>query len=98
VSKEAQINVWREDVDDATVAIIAIVEFVFRGGYHMASAWAIAARSDYRWREVGKTALREHVIKEHGGHVPYIRRARDDHAAAPVFRDGRRSILPRADD
>lgn len=84
---KAPIHVWREQIDDSTYAVVAIVEFVFRGGYHMATAWTMVPANDYRWRQAGDAVLREHILKEHGGHVPYIRRARDE--GARTFRGDR---------
>lgn len=77
---KAPIRVWREPVDGSTVAVIAMVEFVFRGSYHMASAWVLRRNDNLGWRVDGERALREHLLEEHGGHVPYIRRARDEGA------------------
>ena len=76
------IRVWREPVDDKTRAVVAFVEFVFRGGYHAASTFVLVGVNDYRWRAAGEAALREHVATVHHGHVPYLRRVRDDHAPA----------------
>lgn len=92
---KAPIRVWREPIDAGAIVVIAMVEFVFRGGYHMASAWRVVDANVHKYRyqyePFGEAILREHLIKEHGGHVPYLRRARDD--GAPIFRNGRATVF-----
>jgi len=77
MNKKPPIHVWREPVDDATVAVIAFVEFVVRGGYYAASAMKLMPADDWRWRQAGKDNLLDCLAKQYGGRVPYVRRARD---------------------
>ena len=79
---KAPIRAWRESAGPGVIAAIALVEFIFRGGYHAATVWRLLDEREYRWswRQQIVGCLHEHVARDHGGHVPYLRRARDDGA------------------
>lgn len=82
---KAPIRVWREPIDGTTCAVIALVEFIFRGSYHMASAFLLHPVADWRgWHDAGEACLRKEIAEKHGGHVPWVRRAKDD-PNAPVL-------------
>lgn len=92
---KAPIRVWREPIDSVTVAAVALVEFVFRGGYHAASCFIILGLRDYEWRGKAQSRLRQLVEQHHGGHVPYVRRVRDVEQAPRVKA---RDVDPGVDD
>jgi hypothetical protein len=69
------IRVWRETIDDRMVAVIASALFVQGRRLYGLSVFALveAGTDDWiLWRRAGERRLADCLVKDHGGHFPYV--------------------------
>lgn len=70
------IKVWREPVDDKTAAVIASAFFVQgRCLYGLGIFLLVDMSTDdwILWRRAGERRLADCLVKDHGGHFPFVR-------------------------
>jgi hypothetical protein len=70
------IYVWREPIDDQTVAVLASCFFAKGRCLYGLSVFLLVGREnadDWRWwRDAGACRLTECLAKDHGGYFPYV--------------------------
>ena len=73
---ELTIHVWREPVDETTVALVAHVETTSRGCFYALSTFLMVDRQGsrgFRAVDAAKDHLRTYLEKNCYGQLPYIR-------------------------